>query len=165
MVKKYFIDPESVAFKEGFGNYLGKRDWMKPYSGRTQYGEYINYYAGYEQAKREVKMYGEDRVEKYHRFQVCLSALGKTEKEVREIIRLPDGNVWKHEYNGIFLALYSTTSDAFNSGVHAVLFGDKTNSPYDRHTNYGNWINWISGIECTEFAIKLHGREVVCSSL
>ncbi|MCK5712426.1 MAG: hypothetical protein KAI25_06905 [Hyphomicrobiaceae bacterium] len=165
MVKKYFIDPESVAFKEGFEYYLGKRDYMKLYSGRTQYGEYINYKAGIEQAKREIKMYGKYRVVQYHRFQVCLSAVGKSEKEVREIISLPDGNVWKHEYNGIFLALYSTTSDAFNNGVHAVLFGDKTNSPYDRYTNYGNWINWLDGIECTEFAIKLHGRETVIKSL
>ena len=165
MIKKHFIDSESVAFKEGFGNYLGKRDWMKPYSGRTQYGEYINYYAGYEQAKREVKMYGEDRVEKYHRFQVCLSALGKTEEEIRKIIRRADGNIWNHEFNGITLALYSPISNAYNNAVNAVLYGDKTNSPYDEYTGYGEWINWHNGIACTEFAIKLHGRETVIKSL
>jgi len=165
MVKKYFIDFESVAFKEGFENYLGQRDYMKPYSGRTQYGDYINYKAGIEQAKKEVKMYGKERVEKYHRFQVCLSAIGKTEKEIREIIRLPDGNIWSHEFNGIMLALYSPISNAFNSGVHAVLFRDNTNCPYDKHIDYSNWINWKNGVGCTEFAIKLHGREAVAKSL
>ena len=165
MVKKYFINPESVAFKEGFGNYLGKRDWMKPYSGRTQYGEYINYNAGIKQAKREIKMYGKERVEEYHRFQVCLSALGKSEKEIKEIIRLPDGNIWNHEFNGITLALFSPTSNAYNNAVYAVLYGDKTNSPYEEYTGYADWINWHNGIACTEFAIKLHGRETVIKSL
>ena len=165
MVKKYFINPESVAFKEGFENYSEKRDWMKPYSGRTQYEEYINYKAGIEQAKREIKMYGRETVEKYYRFRVCLSAIGKPEKEVRDIIRRSSGNVWSHEFNGIMLALYSPTSNAYNNAVHAVLYGDKTNSPYDKYTGYGDWINWHNGIACTEFAIKLHGRETVIKSL
>ena len=164
MVKKYFIDPESVAFKEGFGNYLGKRDYMKPYSGRTQYGEYINYHAGIEQAKREIKMYGRERVEEYHRFQVCLSAVGKTEKEVRNIIRLPDGNISRDEINAILLRLYSS-ANAYNKGVYAVLFGDKKSCVYTKGGDYNEYVEWITGVQSTELAIKLHGRETVIKSL
>ena len=163
MVKKYFIDSNSVAFKKGFENLLGKRDYMKSYSGRTEYGEYINYHAGIEQARREIKMYGLKRVEEYHRFQVCLSAVGKPESEVRNILRRPDGNVFSDEYNAVLINLHSS-SNAFNKGVGDVLFGDKVPSKCNT-MDYGDKMSWSNGVDSTRLAVKLHDKEAVISTL
>lgn len=163
MVKKYFIDSNSVAFKKGFENLLGKRDYMKSYSGRTEYGEYINYHAGIEQARREIKMYGLKRVEEYHRFQVCLSAVGKPESEVRNILRRPDGNVFSNEINAVMIML-SSSSNSFNKGVSDVLFADKVTSKYNI-MSYSDKISWKEGVNSTRLAVKLHGKEAVISTL
>lgn len=163
MTKKYFIDPESLAFKKGYEYLLGKRDYMKPYSGRTEYEDYINYHAGIAQAKREIKMYGLKRVKEYHRFQVCLSAVGKTEDDARKILRLADGNVYSHEVNAVLIMLHST-SNAFNKGVADVLFGDGAGGKCTL-MDYGDKMNWCNGVESTKLAVKLHGEKAVIGTL
>lgn len=164
MVKKYFIDPESIAFKKGFENHLEKSDYGNAYCGRKEYGKHINYNAGVQQAKREIKMYGRDRVEEYHRFQICLSAIGKTEKEVRDIIRLTNGNVYRHEINAVLIKLFST-SKAFNRGVDDVLFENETRCPYGKLSHYHENNDWRTAVKSTQLAIKLHGREAVIDTL
>lgn len=105
MVKKYFIDPESVAFKEGFENYLGKRDWPNPYSGNRDFSAYIDFKGGYAQAEMEIKMFGIDRVRSYFKLNLCLSAIGKPLNEAKEIIQQIDGKIQRHEINAVMLYL------------------------------------------------------------
>ena len=164
MVKKYFINPESVEIKKGFENHLEKRDYGNTYCGRKEYGKYINYNAGVQQAKREIKMYGREIVTKYYRFRLCLSAIGKTEKEVRDIIRLVDGNIYRHEIDAVLIKLFST-SHAFNRGVDNVLFGNKTVCPYGKLAQYSDYCDWRTGVKSTRLAVKLHGREAIINTL
>ena len=98
------------------------------------------------------------------RLRILESALGKTEEQVRAIIRLPDGNIYRHEINGVMIKLFSTSSEAFNEGVNCCLDVNKRN-PYSKIFQYQEWIQWSNGFDSCELALKLHGRKAVMATL
>lgn len=164
MVKKYFIDPESVAFKKGFMTCLDTRGWPNPYSINTEYLRYRDFKDGCARANKEIRMYGRERVEAYFRFNVCLSAVGKPEEEVKEIIRDFDGKIHIHEFRAVILYLHNNLKgfEGYNRGVEDFIKGNgNVACPYEEIKDSSEYIDWHAGIDATEFAIKLHGREIV----
>lgn len=95
------------------------------------------------------------------RIELLRSALGKPEGEVRQIIRLHDGNVYRDELDAILLKLYSTSED-FNDGVRDCLHGRPRRSGF---CSYISGINYGTGYESAELAVELHGKETVLASL
>lgn len=177
----YRIEPDLVhgkenAFNKAFGTLMAypylsvdlykfsgdKKIYVGTYEIETKYGKAQKLVEKSKELVEEEK--SKERVDEYHRFQVCLSAIGKSEEEVREIIRLPDGNVYRHEINAVLIKLFST-SKAFNRGVDDVLFGNETKCPYGKLSHYHENNDWHTGVESTQLAIKLHGREAVIDTL
>jgi len=162
MVKKYFINPESIAFKRGFLSYFRNRK-CKPYSGRKEYEKYINYKAGFERAEREAKMLGREQVWSHFKFNLCLSLVGIPKNEANKILDYLDESIYNHESKAISLDLHNSIT-AFNVGVRNFLDGQKT-CPYSELGEYANNINWHDGFQSAELAVRLHGRKAVVDSL
>jgi len=158
MVKKYFIDPESVAFKRGFSGFFHNSKWNL-YSGRTEYGNYINYKAGIEQAERESKALGKKQVWNHFRFNLCLSLIGKSKNEIIKISEQLDDSIYNHELKAILIQLHST-SFSFNAFVR-IFFNDNKICPYSVIGHYSDNIYWHDGFQAAELAVRLHGRETV----
>ncbi|GAI98555.1 unnamed protein product, partial [marine sediment metagenome] len=86
---------------------------------------------------------------------------GGTEKEVRNAIKDEQGNIYREEIDAVMLKL-SSSSNAFNGGVLARLDGKKLKDcPFSKSVQYPDYINWYSGFDATDLAIKLHGKDKV----
>ena len=164
MVTKYKVNPDSNEYKHGYACFMTGRHMY--YYPRTEYQKYKDQKVGYEVAKEDSKIFAtKAEAFKMCRMSVMQSAIGKSEEEARNILRLPDGNVYRHEIDAVIPKL-SSTSEAFNEGRDAYLKG-RTNKdcPYSIMIDYANHINWQSGFESTELAVKLHGRKTVIETL
>lgn len=89
---------------------------------------------------------------------------GCTEDEIRKVIQLADGNVFREEINAVMLKLHST-SGTYNERVTARIYDAKKESPYLKGCEYVDYIEWNSGWSTADLAIKLHGKEAVSESL
>lgn len=99
------------------------------------------------------------------RLDLLRTAVGLKWEDARQIVKLKDGNVYKHEWNAVTLQLYSGEA-AYSQGVRDRLAGKrKDQCPYGIFIEYANHINWSTGYESADLAIELHGEEKVRASL
>lgn len=161
---KYPINPDSEEYKHGYACFMtGRTPYYYP---RTEYQKYKDQQAGFNAAKKDMGT-SATKEEAYNawRMRVMRSAIGKSEQEVRDIIRLPDGNIYRTECDAVMIKL-SSTSKAFDDGRNDFLNGKgKTQCPYNPCGKYANYINWHTGFESTQLAVKLHGRQAVMGTL
>ena len=164
MAKKDVVDVHSYEYKRGFMTCLDISGWPTPYSINTGYSKYREFKAGCAQANKEIRMYGRERVNAYFRFNLCLSAVGKPEEEIKEIIRDFDGKIHIHEFRAVILYLHNNLKgfEGYNKGVEDFLKGNgNVVCPYNEADEYNDHIDWHAGSDAAELAIKLHGRETV----
>lgn len=160
---KYPIDINSKAWDDGYRDFMGGRHYY--ISRREEFPRFKNYNAGHNKAKEDVETLGREEAYTSWRLRKMQMAIGKPEDEARDILRLADGNVFRHEIDAVMIKLFSS-SNAFNEGRDAVLNGRKdTDCPYSIMIDYVNYINWNSGFQSTELAVRLHGRQKVIETL
>lgn len=162
MTNKNTPNIHSDAFREGFRNALEGYTY-NIYSANTNYSGYIDFRAGLEQGKREIKMYGLDYVKEYFRFRICSSAIGKSVDEVKKIIRLADGSIPRYEFDAILLYLDSTL-ESFNIGVRDFLRGIPR-PLCENKIKIAEYEDWNVGYRAAELAVKLHNKETVMQQL
>lgn len=161
MVKsKYPIDTSSKEYMHGYACFMCNRA-VNYYSSRTDYQKYKNQKFGFNKAKDDSESFGKENAYNSWRMRTMLEVVGKSKQEIRTKLQLPDGNVYLHEYNAVTLSLTST-SDAFNNGRNAFLNGENDICcPYSSMVEYGDYINWKTGFQCTKLAVELHSRKKV----
>lgn len=160
---KYVVDINSKEYEQGYSDFMCGRDTY--YSRKTDYQKYKNHKAGYNKAKEDVEILGKEKAYNEWRMRKIQFAIGKPEQEVREILRLPDGNVIRDEFDAVMIYLYST-SESFNKGRDAYLNGMTTNhNPFSIGVHYADHINWLGGFDTTKLAVRLHGRQKVIENL
>ena len=154
-----YHDFANGRYRQGFRNAVEDIDF-NPFYLTTKPSDHLDFKAGYEQAKKEIKDYGMDYVREYFRAAICSLAVGKPEDEVKEIIRLSDGSILRHEYNAIFMYLDSN-SETFNTGVLDFIKGNQGTFDNEKIENVPEYKSWTTGYRTAELAVKLHGREAV----
>lgn len=153
-----YHDFANGRYRQGFRNAVEGIDF-NPFYLTTKPSEHLDFKAGYEQAKREIKDYGKDYVWGYFRAAICSLVIGKPEDEVKETIRLSDGSIPRHEYNAIFMYLDSTL-ETFNAGVLDFIKGKPGIFDTEKFEISG-YEDWNTGFRTAELAVRLHGREAV----
>ena len=159
---KSYHDFANGRYRQGFRNAVEGIDF-NPFYLTTKPSEHLDFKAGFEQAKKEIKDYGVEYVRGYFRAAICSLAVGKPEDEVKEIIRLSDGSIPRHEYDAIFLYMNSTL-EAFNVGVLDYIKG-KPRVFNDEKMEISTYKDWSDGYRAAELAVKLHGRKAVLNQI
>ena len=155
---KPYHDFANGRYRQGFRHAIDDIDF-NPFYLTSKPSEHLDFKAGYEQAKKEIKDYGRDYVREYFRAAICSFAVGKPEDEVKEIIRLSDGSIPRHEYGAIFMYLDSNL-ETFNAGVLDFIKGKPRLFDTEKFEDSG-YENWNEGYRTAELAVRLHGREAV----
>ena len=155
---KSYHDFANGRYRQGFRNAVEDIDF-NPFYLTTKPSEHFDFKAGFDQAKRELKDYGIEYVREYFRAAICSFAVGKPEDEVKEIIRLSDGSIPRHEYGAIFMYLDSNL-ETFNAGVLDFIKGKPRFFDTEKFEVSG-YENWNEGYRTAELAVRLHGKEAV----
>jgi hypothetical protein len=99
------------------------------------------------------------------RLEILKNAVGKTEKEVREIIKDKQNNIDREEFDAVMIKLFNASIESFNEGVQSALLDlnkeTDTECPYSKMFSYVDYIHWSTGYNATGLAILIHGEEKV----
>lgn len=102
-----------------------------------------------------------------YRLQVLKSCVGLKDKEIRNILELPDGSIYRHEYDAIVLKFpEKNDTNVYIDGVYAYMEGiPQDKNIYLKNVQAPRYKSWNSGWCCAELACLIHGKDKVTKVL